>query len=350
MFKRIRWDFYTFSGSFLSPRLALVLFISSLLIGILGFILIEQYTLIEAFYMTVITISTVGYTEVEPLSPSGQLFTSFLIITNIGIFAYSISAFTFFIVEGEIFKRVHLRFLEQKINQLQDHVIICGYGRYGKEVIEIFISHQVPFVVIDRDEEVIEAIRRSDKNILYIQEDATHDETLERAGVDRASALVAAMPDDSSNVFTVLTARQLNPTINIVSRAKDPATQRKLKLAGANHVVMPEQIGGFYMATLVNKPGTISFFSYITSQHGSDIELEEFSYKQMPNHCRGKSIHDLHIRRATGANIIAFKHPDGTYTVNPPPDTVIGPSSSFIVLGSSEQMRDLRKYLEEYEG
>ena len=330
-------------------RVAAYLFAGSILFGIFGFMIVEGYNFVQAFYMTVITFSTVGYTEVKPLTANGQLFTSILIIVYIGIFAYTLSAFTFFVIEGEIFKRLHYRFLENKINDLEEHVILCGYGRYGKRIVENFIDHDVDFVVIDRDEEKIEKIRRGRHPILYLNEDATRDEVLIKAGVKRAIAIIAAMPDDANNVFAVLTARQLNPQINIISRATSDQSKSKLQLAGANHVIMPEQIGGFYMATLVNKPGTINFFSYLTSQVGTDVDVEEFAFDQMPSQCKNKSINDLHIRKASGANIIAFKHPDGTYTVNPGPQTVIGPDSSFIVLGTTSQLSYLKKYLAEYQ-
>lgn len=335
-------------SSLISARIALLLLFLDLVLGIVGFTLIENYGLIDAVYMTVITLSTVGYTEVQPLSHAGQLFTSAFILVNIGLFAYIISVFSYYIIEGEIFKNMHLNLIKDNIDKLEKHVILCGYGKYGKEVAEHFLKHEIPFVIIDNDPEEIEELQKNPKELLYIEADATHDETLMRAGIRRARALVSALPEDSDNVFTVLTANQLNPEINIISRAKDPRSERKLMLAGANHVVMPEQIGGFYMATLVSKPGAVEFFAFITNEYRSDIGFEEITYDKLPPSCKGLSIRDLHLRRATGTNIIGFRHADGHYEVNPDPDTVLGPDTSFIVLGSNEQLRALDNFFQNY--
>ena len=322
-----------------------MLILGEFLLGIMGYMKLEGYSLREAFYMTVITISTVGYGEVKPLSPDGQLFTSFLIILNFGIFAYALSVFYYYVISGEIFKKMHTNLINTKINSLKNHVIVCGYGRYGREVSMNFLHHNMPFVIVESDPAVIDSIQKSDDKILYLEDDATHDEALQLAGIKQAKSLIAALPDDSENLFIVLTARQMNPLLNIISRASNARSQRKLQLAGANHVIMPEQIGGFYMATLVSKPGATEFFSFITRESESDIEFEEIRFKDMPAACKGKSIRDLHIRRETGANIIGFKMPDGGYTVNPNPETVLVENSSFIVLGNREQLERLRQYL-----
>lgn len=331
--------------SVLNNKAALVLIFVEILLGVAGFVFMEDYSIRQAFYMTIITISTVGYGEVKPLSENGQLFASFLIILNFGIFAYVLSVFSYYVINGEIFKKMHISLIKNKIDSLSDHVIVCGYGRYGKEVSMNFIHHKMPFVVVEKDKSIIEEIQGSGEKILYIEDDATHDETLQLAGIKRAKALITALPDDSENLFIVLTARQLNPKLNIISRTTSGKSQRKLQLAGANHVIMPEQIGGFYMATLVSKPGATEFFSFITRESESDIEFEELRYRDMPVACQGKSIRDLHIRRETGANIIGFKHPDGSYIVNPEPETSLVENSSFIVLGTREQLEVLRRYL-----
>ena len=330
----------------MSGRIAAALNLGEILLGIAGFIYLQGYNLTQAFYMTIITISTVGYGEVRPLSEAGELFASFLIILNFGIFAYVLSVFSYYVINGEIFKKMHLNIIRKKIDHLQDHVIVCGYGRYGKEVSQNFIHHNMPFVVVESNPAVIEELQKSEDRILYIEDDATHDEALQRAGITKAKSLITALPDDSENLFIVLTARQLNPKLNIISRTSSYRSQRKLQLAGANHVIMPEQIGGFYMATLVSKPGATEFFSYITRESESDIEFEELRFRDMPPACKGKSIKDLHIRRLTGTNIIGFKHPDGSYIVNPGPDTVLEENSSFIVLGTREQLEALWKHLD----
>lgn len=342
-------EFFQYTGSYLRIRIALILLVTSLALGVGGFMVLEGYSFREAFYMTIITISTVGYTEVRPLSPNGQIFVSGLILLYIGVFSYSVSAFTFYVIQGEFFKQIHLNFLGKKIKELRNHVILCGFGKYGKEIAAHFMAHRVPFVVIEKDEEEVQSIQKGTARILYIQDDATHDEALVKAGIEHASAMISALPDDTENVFTVLTARQLNPRINIISRARDPRSQRKLMRAGANHVVMPEQIGGFFMATLVSKPGAVEFFSFITNHYGSDIDFEELHYEQLPPACQGHSIRDLSLRRASGANIIGFKKANGEFVVNPGPETVLEPGSSFIFMGNSDQLHALHDYLDHYE-
>jgi voltage-gated potassium channel len=336
---------YSVPRNLLSNRLALLLIFGEFFVGTLGYMWMEGYNFREAFFMTTLTIATVGYGEVQPLSPAGQWFSSFLILLNIGIFAYALSVFSYYVINGEIFKKLHHRMINNKIEGLKDHVIICGFGRYGREVAMNFQHHRMSFVVVESAKAVIEEIQRSDDRILYIEEDATHDDALLRAGITRAKALITALPDDSENLFIVLTARQMNPSLNIISRATEARSQRKLQLAGANHVIMPEQIGGFYMATLVSKPGATEFFQFITNEAESDIEFEEIHYRSLPDSCRDKSIRELHLRRVTGANIIGFKHPDGKYVVNPEPDTVLIKDSSFILLGTRAQLEALRRYL-----
>ena len=348
LLRRGNFHFYQIPSSLLSARLGVLLLVTDLAIGIGGFMVIEDYQLVDAIYMTIITISTVGYTEVQPLTEAGQIFTSIFILINIGLFAYVLAVFSYYIIQGEIFKNMHLAMINKSISKLQNHVIVCGYGKYGKEAVAHLQKHRIPFVIIDNNPAEIENIQKNNDKLLYVGDDATHDEALLSAGIERARALVTTLPDDSENVFTVLTARQLNPRINIISRAKNPKSERKLLLAGASHVVMPEQIGGFYMATQVSKPGAVEFFSFITNEYRSDIGFEEITYPKLPDACKGKSIRELHLRRATGANIIGFRHADGNYEVNPDPDTVLSPGTSFIVLGSHEQLEKLVSFFKNY--
>ncbi len=216
-----RFNIYQVPSSFLSLRVALILLIAELLISQFGFMILESYSFAEAFYMTIITISTVGFTEVQPLSTAGRIFTSGLIITNIGIFAYVLSVFTYYVIQGEIFKSMHLNLISSSIDKLSDHVILCGYRKYGREIALHFHKHDVPFVVIENDPLKIEEMQKSEDRILYLEDDATHDEVLVKAGISRAGALISSLPDDSDNVFAVLTARQLNPRLTIISRSKD---------------------------------------------------------------------------------------------------------------------------------
>lgn len=341
----IRW--IILSGSVFNLGVAALLFLLSLLLGTIGFMILEGWDALDSFYMSVITISTVGFTEVEPLSHPGRLFTSILIIFDIGVFAYAVSAFTSYFIEDNVFKKIHKYLILQGIGQLRDHVIICGYGSYGLEIAEHFDLHNIPFVVIDKSQERIEELQKSEQKIFYIHGDATQDEILRKAGIEHASAIISAMAIDTDNVFTVLTARQLNSKLKIISRVAQPSAIRKLKLAGADHIITPEQVGGFYMATLVTNPGAIDFLSFITNEYESNIGIEEFMYEKAPNYCHRKTIAELQIRRKTGCNIIGYKSPRGRYIVNPMPDTRLIAGSSFIVLGDQMQLQRMRDYMEE---
>ncbi len=308
-----KFNIYRIPASFLDLRTAVLLLLGLMMLGTVVYMYLEKYDLGEAFYMVIITLSTVGYTEVRPLSEAGRIFTSIFILLNFVTVTYILAVFSYYIVQGEIFKTMHLNFVQRSIDQLSDHIILAGYGKYGKEIAAHLKNHNLTFVVIDRNPDEIEAIQKSEDKILYVEDDATHDDALLQAGIRRANALISALPDDSDNVFTVLSARQLNPKINIISRALHPKSQRKLQMAGADHVVMPEQIGGFYMATLVTKPGAIDFFSFITNEYESDIGFEEILYEELPSECTGKSIRELRLRKVTGANIIGYRSPRGEY-------------------------------------
>lgn len=335
-------------GAATTVRRALYISVASLVIGILGFVIIEDYYFIEALYMTVITISTVGFTEVEPLSDAGRLFTSFYILLNIGVFAYGLYAFTDYVIEGKLFKKMHDRIMTDRIEALEGHVIICGFGKYGEEVSDNLHLDNLSYVVIDLDETAFERLTKKHKNALYVQGDASQDEVLIQAGISRAKTIISALPDDTDNVFTVLTARQLNPEIHIISRAADPRSKRKLKLAGANHTIMPEQIGGFYMAALVTKPGAVEFFSFVTSEYESDIGFEEVRFEDVPSACQHKTIQELQIREVTGCNVIGYKSPNSRYIINPDANTPLIEGSSFIILGNDEQLRHLEPHWKDF--
>jgi voltage-gated potassium channel len=331
----------------LKLHIAFRLLALEIFIGTAGFMILEGYDLVEAFYMVIITISTVGFTEVEPLHPQGRIFTSLLILFNIGIFAYLLAVISYYLVEGEGFKKWYLRRMKKTIDALQDHVILCGFGKYGKEISLNLSHHDLPFVILEKAPDKIEKIQSNDPPLLWLEGDATRDELLIEAGIQRAKAIICALADDSDNLFIVLSARQLAPKINIISRAMDPRSEKKLMMAGANHVVMPEQIGGFYMATLVSKPGAVEFFSFITREYQSDIRFEEIRFEDLPASCRHVAMSDLHLRARTGVNVIGHRDKNGNYHVNPAPDTILAPDESFIVLGSEEQLEKLHRMLED---
>lgn len=324
----------------------LFLLVGLIIVGTIGYILIDGYTPLNAFYMTIITIATVGYGEVEPLSVAGKLFTSFLIITSFITFAYAVSSITKFIVDGELNVFFKNKRLNAAVEKLTDHVIICGYGRNGKQAAQILKKHDKRFVVIEDDEKVTSGVNHRFSE-LVLKGDATQDEILLKAGILKAKALITTLPTDAANVFIVLTARNLNPKLTIISRASDDGSDAKLKIAGANNVIMPDKVGGAHMASLVMKPDVMEFLDLITVQRADGINLEEISFDFISDSLKNKTLKDLEIRNKSGANIIGFKTVSGEYIVNPNADTRIIPQSKIFVLGAPDQIKKLKDLLVE---
>jgi voltage-gated potassium channel len=320
---------------------ALGLIVSIVTIGISGYIIIEGYSFLEAFYMTIITIATVGFQEVHPLGDSGKVFTAFLIITSFGTFAYAITAITKYVVEGEFNYYYKFYKVNNTINKLSNHVVICGYGRNGKQAATVLQSNKQQFVIIEKNETLVEQVR--EHGFLCIQGDCTQDELLHKTGISNARALITTLPIDADNLFVVLTARSINPKLTIISRASDDNSDKKLKIAGANNVIMPDKIGGAHMASLVIKPDVIEFLDHITGQGGPNINLEEIVFNELPEQLKNHTIKDLEVRNKSGANIIGFKTAHGEYVINPSADTKIIPGAKLFVLGTPEQVAKLRE-------
>ncbi|HET6991689.1 MAG TPA: potassium channel family protein, partial [Bacteroidia bacterium] len=242
-------------------------------IGTVGYMIIDpRFDFLDALYMTINTIGTVGFREVHPLTAGGEIFTIFLIITGFGTFAFAISSLTSYVLSGEFREYYRITRKLSAIEKLSGHVIICGFGRNGKQAAHILKKHDRRFVVIEQKKEVVDAITHKYSD-LVLEGDSTQDEVLEKAGVHRASALITTLPIDADNLFIVLSARALNPKLVIISRASDDNSDKKLKTAGANNVIMPDKIGGAHMASLVLKPDVIEFIDHITGQGGPDINL-----------------------------------------------------------------------------
>lgn len=325
----------------------LIVVLFSVVIGIAGYIIIEGYTFVEAFYMTMITITTAGYLEVHPLSDSGRIFTSFYLVTNIGIFFYGATTILGIVIEGE-FKNFYKNFnVKKKISELKNHVIVCGYGRNGKQVCMELKDDNHPYMIIEKRVNIVEELKADEKN-LFIEGDATEEEVLIDAGIRNAKAIITTLPEDPDNVYVVLTARELNPSITIISRASNESSVNKLKRAGANNVIMPEKIGGAHMAALVMKPDIMEFIAELTGQ-SSDISLtfEELSLKDISSEYVEGTIRDLDIRNKTGANIIGLRMPDGEFVINPLPETRLNKNTKLIALGDRKQISDMRKLISE---
>ena len=323
--------------------IALLLLITILLIGITGFILIEGYNLSEAFYMTVLTVSTVGFNEVRPLSEAGRIFTSILIIFSFSTFVYAITSISNYILDGEY--KIYFKDLRvnKKVNKISDHTIICGYGRNGKQAAFELKAHHRKYVVIEQDKDLIEELR-GEHDIPFVEGDATFERYLEKAGIINAKALITTLPKDADNLFVVLTAREMNPDLLIISRASNDNSDKKLRRAGANNVIMPDKIGGAHMASLVIKPDVIEFMDHIMGQGENSINLEEITFENLPEELKNKTIKDLGIRDKSGANIVGFKNPNGEYIINPSPDTIIMPHAKIFVLGTIDQIDAFRDF------
>lgn len=314
------------------------------IIGVIGFETIEGYDLVESIYMTMITISTVGFGEVKELSDIGRIFTSLLILLSIGTYAYVISVFTRFAIQSEFYKKMKERKFVKEISKLEGHVIICGYGRNGRQAAETLKRHGKQFVIIDSNEDIVSELQASGE-FLAITGDVTDDEILDESNVKKAASLIAALPNDANNLFLVLSARQLNPHMKIISRATSDKTVNKLYVAGADNVIMPDKVGGTHMATLVVSPDLVEFIDNITVGNEKGITLEELSYQDIPEELKGKTIKELQLRENSGCTIIGLKTPDGSYTINPSADTKIAEDCKFFVLGNPEQIQALNKLL-----
>jgi len=324
--------------------IGLGLMVVVIILGTLGFVFLEDFGFIQAFYMTMITISTVGFKEVAPLDNPGMLFTVFLIIISLGIFGYVLTAFTRLMIEGVFRNYYKNNKVKKRIQKLSGHVIVCGYGRNGRQAVKELEDHNKKFVVIENDPATIEMIR-DETEFLFVEGDATHEDILETAGLEKASALITGLPNDADNLFVVLTAHQLNPTLKIISRATEDRSDIKLKRAGADNVIMPDRIGGQRMAKLVVQPDVVEFLEYIMLQSAQDVNLEEVSCQNLATCFTGKSIQEMGIRNFTGANIIGMKK-ENSYIFNPSPDVTLSSSDQLFVLGKPDQIRTLKKVLQ----
>lgn len=312
------------------------------MIGIIGFITVEGYSFFDALYMTVITITTIGYGEVKPLTHNGRIFNIFFIITSFATFAYALTRLTRYVASGEMQLYFKNRKLMLSLNHLSEHVIICGFGRNGQQAAQTLKAHHVEFVAIDYREKNIDDFLVSDPHLLYLKGDATNDDMLKKAGIEKAKSLICALPTDADNVFVVLSARSLNPDIHIISRATQASAVAKLKKAGADNVIMPDKIGGTHMATLVTKPDVVEFIDYLSGDEGESINIESIGYEKLPPEIRDGSLKNIMDWKKTGVNCIGVKHKNGKFLINPPEDTIISEGMKVFVLGTRIQIHKMK--------
>jgi voltage-gated potassium channel len=314
------------------------------IIGTAGYMLIEGWSVLPALYMTVTTIFTVGFGEVHPLSSAGRVFTLVVIVLGVGTILYGLGAMVEFVITGQLSGMFRRRVVRRRVERLESHFIVCGYGRVGEAVAEQFRSDRAKLVIVDSDPESI--ARAEAAGHLVVRGDASADEVLEAAGIARAKGLVSAVGSDAGNIFIVLSARVLNPELFIIARAGSEDAVSKLKRAGASRVVSPYDIGGKKMATLMLKPLVSDYLEVVTGGGELAFLVEEF---QLGADCCviGRSIEALDVRKKTGATILAVQRAStGMFDTNPSPDAILHPGDKVIAIGTSAEIGKLENLIE----
>ena len=316
-------------------------------VGVLGYIMFEGWSLADAVYMTVITLTTVGYREVRPLDTTGQLWTMALLITGVGTLFYAAVSSVELVVEGTIRGYFGRRRMEAAIRKLNGHYILCGYGRVGRQVAAEFALDDLPFVIIEQEPETVEEC--VEKGYLVLPGEASDDGVLEEAGVRRARGLVAAVDSDADNVFVVLSARKLNPELHIVARASSDESAAKLEIAGADRTLSPYAVGGRRLASLATQPLVVDFLDIVTrGEKGIEFRLEEFSVPE-DSFVADHTIGELRIGERTGAMILATRSKEGNFDTTPSASDRISAGDTLIVLGTREQVTRLERLMRDQE-
>lgn len=305
-------------------------------LGTLGYLLIEdEYTFLDAVYMTVVTLSTIGYGETKPLSDTGRIFTICLILGGVFSIAYSAAEVIRSVVSGEIATFLGKQKMERALANLHDHIIVCGYGRMGRLVCKEFSRLHKPFVIIDRTESEFKDFHLTSG--ISLVGDATSDLVLKQAGVDRAHSLVTVLESDADNLFTTMSARLLNPKLLIVARVEDMQSEEKLIRAGANRVVSPYQIGGTRVAHAVLKPTVVDFIELTTRTEHIELQMEEAKiHPSSP--LAGKHLHQARLTTDYQVIVVAIKKASGHMLFNPPADTLIGAGDILVAIGSRDRL------------
>ena len=302
--------------------------------------LVEHLTFLEALYMTVITITTIGYGEVRPATSEGRIFTILFIISSFGAVSYAFAALTQYVVSGELQSYFKNRKLMQALHKMNNHVVICGLGRNGQQAANTLRAQRVPFVAIDYRETNLNEYLIDNPDLVYIKGDATQDELLIKAGIHNAIGLICALPTDADNVFIVLTARALNDKVKIVSRASYASSIVKLKKAGADDVIMPDRIGGTQMATLLTKPDVVEFIHYLNDATVDDACIETIPYEKLSHSKRGVSLREMmQVHKDSNVICIGVKNTEGQFIIKPPEDTVMQPGMKLIILGNKTHLQ-----------
>jgi voltage-gated potassium channel len=320
------------------PGLAVMLLIGVVVGGTMGYMWLEGWSAWDAFYMTVITVTTVGYREVHDLSRAGQAFTVVLLFGGVGAALYTFTLLATIVVEGGLPKRLQRRRRERMLERIKDHFIICGYGRIGRIVASEFRRQNATFIVIERDASRVQTA--IDDGVEAIEGDASREEVLRRVGIERARGLIAAVGTDAENVYTVLSARVMRPDLFIVGRAESEDSIEKLQRAGASRVISPYQIGALQIAQTAIRPAVVDFVTLATSSDNLELAMEEImvsEVSELANH----SILQANLRQRFGIIVVGIQRQDRHIDFNPEPDTAILPGDKLVVLGRPHSLKRL---------
>lgn len=310
--------------------------------GTVGYMILEGAGVLDALYMTVITVTTIGFGEVFPLSAAGRVFTMGLAFAGVGIMLLLASELARIVIEGDIQRLMGLRKDLKMVGRMERHMIVCGYGRMGRAVVEILRRRGSRFVVVEQDTAKIQSLQ--EEGIPFVQGDATQHEVMETAGIARATTVIVCLADDAHGVFTVLLARQLNPEVSIIARAVEEQSEERLRLAGADRVINPYRIGGMRLAFTALKPTVVDFLDSSLPGTKGELELAEFRIRP-GSELDGKTIAGAAVRRRFGIIVIALKRGEGSL-FNPDPDTEIRAGDILVALGAAEDIERIEQAAE----
>lgn len=327
-------------------RRRLILIAAALLLtltgGTVGFVLIDHYPVFDAFYMTLITVTTVGYAEIHPLSHAGRIFNSCLILFGVITLLLGIGAMTQTIIELELNQFFGRRRAKSMIEKLEGHIILCGFGRVGRGAADELRHAGVPFVVVDRNEERVEQAMKD--GMLAALADASRDETLRDVGIDRARGLIATLASDADNLFLILTAKTLNPALLLSARVAEESSEQKMRRAGANFVFAPYNSTGHRMAQAIVRPHVQQFLDFTTRNIGLDVGIEQMQVGDRSAFA-GKSLEQMAIRRETGVIVLAIRRSSGEMLFNPPPEATVSSGDHLIAMGEPRGLQKLENAL-----
>jgi voltage-gated potassium channel len=316
--------------------LAVILIVLVVAFGTIGYMSIEGWNFLDSIYMTVITLSTVGFREIHDLSFSGKLFTIILIIGGVGTVLYALSTGAKLVIEGELVEIFGRKRLEKKIKELKDHYIICGYGRMGRIICRELKSHNIRFIAIERNPDIL----KEEEDVLIFEGNATKDEVLKKVGIEKARGLVSVLSTDAENLYVVLSARGMNPDLLIVARAGEEGSEQKLLRAGADRVVSPYHIGGLRMAHTVLKPAVVDFIEFATKSGNIDLQMEEITIQE-GSKLVGLTLDECGFGKELGVIIVAIKRTTGEMKFNPTFRSMVKVGDTLIAIGETVKLKIL---------